>query len=93
MDSPQCVKPASFRGLQVPGQVAIDDHMPLPAPDSARFIGNVMFVPSGDTMGTWPAHNDATAVPLIFADPTNGNYDLVSPTELTPTTEISPELI
>jgi len=53
--------------------------MPLLAPDSDRFIGNVMFVPPGDQLATWPAHNDATPVPLVFANPVNGNYELVSP--------------
>ena len=63
----------------VRGQQALDAYMPLPAPDSSRYIGNVMFVPTGDAVATWPAHNDATTTPLVFADPTNGNYELVSP--------------
>ena len=62
-----------------PGQRALDSYMPLPVPDSARFIGNVMFVPSVDRVATWPAHNDATTVPLVFADPATGNYELVLP--------------
>ena len=61
------------------GQRAMDSYMPLPAPDGGRFIGNVMFVPSTDQLASWPAHNDATTVPLVFADPLNGNYELVSP--------------
>lgn len=64
-------------GLQ--GQRALDSYIPLPGPDSARYIGNVMFVPVGDTVATWPAQNDATTTPLIFADPSHGNYELVSP--------------
>lgn len=61
------------------GQRALDTYMPSPAPDSSRFSGNVMFVPSDDNVATWPLHNYATAVPFTFANISTGNYQLVSP--------------
>ena len=61
------------------GQKALDTYMPLPAPDSVRFAGNVMFVPSGDNLATWPLYNYATTVPFTFVDPSSGNYQLVTP--------------
>jgi len=38
-----------------------------------------MFVPTGDNLASWPPHNYATTVPFIFADPSQGDYELVSP--------------
>ena len=61
------------------GQQALDSYIPQPTPDSSRYIGNVMFVPTGDNLASWPPHNYATTVPFIFADPSQGDYELVSP--------------
>jgi hypothetical protein len=38
-----------------------------------------MFVPSGDRVASWPAHNDATTVPFTYVDPGNGDYQLLTP--------------
>ena len=61
------------------GQKALDTYMPLPAPDDLRFIGNVMFIPAGDRVATWPLHDYATTIPFTFGDASNGNYQLVIP--------------
>jgi hypothetical protein len=38
-----------------------------------------MYVPSGDKVQTWPAHNYATTVPFVVANPASFNYQLTSP--------------
>ncbi len=51
-----------------------------------RFYGNVMFVPSGDTIQSWPgSSNDSTTTPFTYQNPANGDYQLVVPDWLTTT--------
>jgi hypothetical protein len=57
------------------GTTGLNSYMSAPAPMAPRYFGNVMFVPSGDRVQTWPAANDATATPLVFAP----NYQLTTP--------------
>ena len=51
-------------GRQVSGQcgmtglTGLNIYMPNPSPLAPRFLGNVMFAPSGDTIYSWPAQND-----------------------------------
>jgi hypothetical protein len=61
------------------GTTGLGYYMGDPSPLAPRYLGNVMFVPSGDSVYTWPAHNDATAVPLTYVDPGNGDYQLLTP--------------
>ena len=51
-----------------------------PAPLAPRYYGNVMFVPSGDRVQTWPGtSNDATTTPFTYVDPGSGDYQLLTP--------------
>ena len=55
-------------------------YMSDPAPLAPRFYGNVMFVPGGDSVQTWPGtSNDATTTPFTYVDPGIGNYQLLIP--------------
>ncbi|HVP50189.1 MAG TPA: hypothetical protein VMT56_03100 [Candidatus Bathyarchaeia archaeon] len=56
--------------------------MALPASPTIadRFYGNAMAAPGSDTVQTWPgSSNLATKSPFVYADPANGNYELLSP--------------
>jgi hypothetical protein len=61
------------------GEIAILNYMGNPSPLARRYLGNVMFVPSGNRVASWPAHNDATTVPFTYVDPGNGDYQLLTP--------------
>jgi sugar lactone lactonase YvrE len=61
------------------GLTGLNLYIPNPSPLAPRYLGNVMFAPSGDTVYTWPAHNYATTVPFTYVDPGNGDYQLLSP--------------
>ncbi len=68
------------------GTVGLGYYMSDPAPLAPRFYGNVMFVPSGDGVQQWPGtSNDATTTPFTYADPGNGDYQLLIPDWLTTT--------
>lgn len=57
-----------------------------PTSMTPRYFGNVMFVPSGDSVKTWPGtSNDATTAPFTYVDPGHGNYQLLTPDWLTTT--------
>jgi len=53
-------------------------YMGDPAPLDKRFMGNVMYVPSGDTMPSYPPRN-SLQTKIAFADPAAGNYQLTAP--------------
>ncbi len=55
------------------------DYFGDPPPVAPRFYGNVLFVPSGEGMQSWPPANDATTTPFTYVSPADGNYQLVSP--------------
>jgi hypothetical protein len=61
------------------GTTGLGYYMSDPSPLVPRYLGNVMFVPSGDRVASWPAHNDATTVPFTYVDPGNGDYQLLTP--------------
>ncbi len=61
------------------GTPGLNLYMGDPSPVAPRYLGNVMFVPSGDRVQSWPAENDATTVPFVYVDPGSGNYQLLSP--------------
>lgn len=77
LDNALSRQPTGDCGYQ--GQRALDSYIPLPAPDSSRFAGNVMFVPPGDRLNSWPLHDYATTVPFTFVNVSTGNYQLVTP--------------
>jgi hypothetical protein len=61
------------------GTTGMGIYMGDPSPLAPRYLGNVMFVPIGDQVATWPVHNDATTVPFTYVDPGNGDYQLLTP--------------
>jgi hypothetical protein len=61
------------------GTTGLNSYMSDPAPLAPRYLGNVMFVPSGDQVQAWPAENDATTTPFTYVDPGSGNYQLLNP--------------
>jgi hypothetical protein len=61
------------------GIAGLSDYMGDPSPLGPRFYGNVMFVPSGERVQTFPLHNYATTVPFTYSAPVSGDYQLLSP--------------
>jgi len=62
------------------GTTGLDYYMSDPSPLAPRFYGNVMFVPSGDGVQSWPgSSNDATTTPFTYVDPGSGDYQLLIP--------------
>jgi hypothetical protein len=53
-------------------------YMGDPAPLAPRFAGNVMYVPSGDRMQSFPPKNSAQTK-VTFTDTAAGNYQLATP--------------
>ncbi|MGC2112654.1 MAG: MBG domain-containing protein, partial [Candidatus Korobacteraceae bacterium] len=77
LDNALCRQPTGDNGGQ--GTDGMTYYMGDPAPLATRYWGNVMFVPSGDRVQSWPAHNYATTVPFVYQNPANGDYILQSP--------------
>jgi hypothetical protein len=48
-------------------------------PIDTRYRGNVMYVPTGDRVQTFPVHNYASTVPFTYVAPQSGNYQLTTP--------------
>ncbi len=44
-----------------------------------RFYGNVMYVPPGDRLQTFPPANYATTVPFTYVDQSTGDFQLLTP--------------
>lgn len=61
------------------GMAGLNGYMSDPAPVAPRFLGNVMYVPSGNNVQQWPAHNYATTVPFVYTNPNLQNYQLLTP--------------
>jgi len=61
------------------GTAGLTQDMGDPAPLAPRYYGNVMFVPSGDSMYSWPANNYATMVPFTYVSVGVGNFQLATP--------------
>jgi hypothetical protein len=61
------------------GLTGLNLYIPNPSPVATRYLGNVMFVPIGDRVATWPLHNYATMVPVTYVNPGNANYQLLTP--------------
>ena len=77
LDNVLCRQPTG--DWQGRGTTGMTSYMGDPAPLANRFWGNVMAVPKGDRIATWPAHNDATTLPFTYVDPGNGDYQLLTP--------------
>jgi hypothetical protein len=61
------------------GTTGLNSYMSDPGPLAPRYLGNVMYVPSGDGVQTWPAEKLATTTPFTFVSPGNGDYQLLNP--------------
>jgi len=67
-------------GCGYQGITGLGYYMSDPSPLAPRFYGNVMFVPSGDKVQSWPGtSNDATTTPFTYVDPGSGDYQLLIP--------------
>jgi hypothetical protein len=63
-----------------PGITAMMNNPTTPPYDlTQRFYGNVMYVPAGDRVQTFPAHNYATTVVFTYVNPAAVNYQLLTP--------------
>jgi hypothetical protein len=60
------------------GTAALNNYMGDPPPLDKRFLGNVMYAPSGGAMHPFPSKNTLTTK-IAFADAASENYQLVSP--------------
>ncbi len=77
LDNVFCAQPTGDWGAL--GVTALNYYMGDPSPLAPRFYGNVMYVPSGQGLATWPLHNYATTAPFTYDAPTIGNYQLLTP--------------
>jgi hypothetical protein len=77
LDNAMCRQPTGDWGLQ--GTSGLTQYMGNPASLDVRYKGNVMYVPKGDKLQTFPLHNYASTVPLVYVAPQNGDYHLASP--------------
>jgi hypothetical protein len=81
LDNVLCRQPSGDWGLQ--GTSGLTQYMGDPSTPpydlTQRFYGNVMYVPSGDKVQSFPPANYATMVPFTYVDPSSYNYQLLTP--------------
>jgi hypothetical protein len=77
LDNSECRQPTGDWGLQ--GTAGLTQYMGGSVPVDTRYRGNVMYVPTGDKVQTFPVHNYASTVPFTYAAPNSGNYHLLTP--------------
>ena len=77
LDNALCRQPTGGWGAQ--GTQGLTYYMGDPAPLAPRYLGNVMYVPGNNHVQTWPLHNDATTIPFVYQDASQGNYQLAVP--------------
>jgi hypothetical protein len=77
LDNALSRQPTGDCGFQ--GTTGLTYYMGDPAPLAPRFYGDVMFVPVGDRLQSYPVHNYATMVSFTYLDPTHGDYQLAIP--------------
>ena len=77
LDNDLCRQPTGDFGYQ--GTAALNQYMGTPGPVDTRFRGNVMYVPAGDKVQTFPTHNYASTVPFTYVAPQSGDYHLATP--------------
>jgi hypothetical protein len=76
-DNLLCRPPSGDFGGQ--GAAGLMNYMGSPSPLDNRFSGNLILVPSDGKPASFPANNLLTGGAIRFADPSNGNYQLISP--------------
>ncbi len=81
LDNVLCRQPFGDNGWQ--GTSGLTNYMGMPNASPydlpARYYGNVMYVPSGDRLYTFPPANYATTVAFTYVNPGAGNYQLLTP--------------
>jgi len=81
LDNVLCRQPTGDWGLH--GTSGLTQYMGTPGTPpydlTQRFYGNVMYVPVGDKVQAFPPHNYATTVPMVYANQSTADYQLVSP--------------
>ena len=81
LDNAFCQQPTG--DWQQQGTTGLTEYMGTPSTPpydlTQRFYGNVMYVPPGFAVASFPPHNYATTVPFTYVDPTNFNYQLLTP--------------
>jgi hypothetical protein len=77
LDNVLCRQPTGDWGLQ--GTSGLTQYMGTPGPVDTRYRGNVMYVPTGDRVQTFPVHNYASTVAFTYVAPSASNYQLVIP--------------
>lgn len=76
LDNVLCRQPSGDNGAQ--GTEGLLYYMGDPRPLDPRFMGNVMYMPAGDTSHPFPRKNTLPGK-IAYADPAAGNYQLTSP--------------
>jgi hypothetical protein len=81
LDNVLCRQPTGDWGQQ--GTSGLTQYMGAPSTTpndlTGRYYGNVMYVPVGDRVYSFPPHNYATTVPLSYVNQGIGDYQIASP--------------
>jgi len=81
IDNVLCRQPSGDSGLQ--GMAGLTQYMGAPSTPpfdlAQRFRGNVMYVPPGDKIQSFPPHNLSTSKAFRHVDPASGNFQLLEP--------------
>jgi hypothetical protein len=81
LDNALCRQPSGENGLQ--GTSGLTQYMGYPSTSpndlTHRFYGNVMWVPPGDRLQTFPTGNLAQTAGFTYVNPSTGDYQLLTP--------------
>ena len=81
LDNVLCNEPTGDWGQQ--GTSGLTEYMGTPSTPpydlTQRFYGNVMYVPTGNKVQSFPPHNYATTVPFTYVNPLTGDFQLLTP--------------
>ena len=81
LDNVLCRQTSGDNGRK--GTVGLQYYMGYPGTSSydvnARYYGNVMYAPPGESVQSFPPHNYATTVPFTYVSPASYNYQLLTP--------------
>jgi len=81
LDNLLCKQPTGDWGAQ--GKSGLMEYMGAPSTPAfdlaQRFSGNVMYVPQGEQVQSFPPHNLSTRKSFRYIDPAHGNFELLEP--------------
>ena len=77
LDNALCRQPTGDWGLQ--GTSGLTQYMGSPTPVDSRYLGNVMYVPTGDRVQQFPLHDYASTIPFTYVSVPGYNYQLATP--------------